>query len=171
MPKQQNPLTSSNAAECRMSATHLMDIMSTTLRESWGLLLITQTIENYELEPADKDEHWRLQAERHLEFLKVFGDYEERDPDFEFVPLEIAREVLSVEMQFQAKFDAEVRSFLNELSSESDHCLQEEVENVLRYLLTTQAAIASRLGEVLSELKSYPHHYAKQQAHDVLLTS
>lgn len=166
MSQVQIPLISVHAHEGQMSGTQLMDIMSTTLRDSWGVLLGIQTTQQCGLEPFEKDEHWKRQTELHLRFLRNFwNDDEGFCAAFAIGLFELARTFLTNELHFQAKFESEVRSYMNESSGYED----DELKQLFEYLLATQAAIAFRLGEVLSELKSHPHHYMTQETHDALM--
>lgn len=152
------------------SGTQLLDIMATTLRESWGLLLSLEVPQSYLLEPSDKDEHWKNQTELHLKFLSDFWDSDNGFLDrYQFGVLKLAQEFLTKELQFQAKFEVEAREFLEECSS--GHEIYNEVVDLLEYLLTTQAALVRRLGEVMAELKSQSHLQAKQQARGSLITA
>lgn len=153
-----------------MSGTQLLDIMATTLRESWGLLLSLEVPQTYGLKPSGKDEHWKRQSELQLKFLSDFWDPE--DGIYSDDPcgvLESARVLLINELQFQAKFEAEAKSFLNHCSA--GHDCYESVVDLLVYLHNTQAAVVRRLGDVMTELKSQSHRQANQQARESLMTA
>lgn len=153
-----------------MSGTQLLDIMATTLRESWGLLLSLELPQTYGLEPSDKDEHWKQQSELHLTFLRDLWDSEDGiHSSNPFGVLESARALLTNELQFQAKFEAEARLFLEDCSA--DHEIYESVVDLLVYLHNTQAAVVRRLGDVMAELKSQSHPHASQQAGESLMTA
>ena len=59
-----------------MSGTELLNIMTTTLSESWGLILSIESTQNYGLDLEGRDEHWTHQTEMHLRFLREFWDNE-----------------------------------------------------------------------------------------------
>jgi hypothetical protein len=154
----------------QMSGTQLLDIMATTLRESWGLLLTLEAPQAYGLEPSDKEKHWKRQSELHLKFLSQFWDGDDGIHSCDtFGLLESARVLLTDELQFQAKFEAEARSFLVDRSTAYE--IYESVVDLLVYLHNTQAAVVRRLGDVMAELEYLPNCHADQQADESLLTA
>jgi hypothetical protein len=154
----------------KMSGTQLLDFMATTLRESWGLLLSIEVTQAYGLEPSEKDDHWKHQSELHLKFLSQFWDGDDGIHSCDtFGLLESARVLLTNELQFQAKFEAEARSFL--VNCSTGHEIYDSVVDLLVYLHNTQAAVVRRLGDVMAELESLPNRHADQQADESVLTA
>lgn len=130
----------------------LLEILTTTLKESWGILLYVEWPESYGLELDYLDEHWGSHAKTIQEFLKDHGDSDNSFVgDYKVGALQLLHELLIRELRVQSTLQQDVHSMLEESLDDSD--VREPLTSLLGYLHITQAALLERLEFIRVEIE------------------
>ena len=133
----------------------LLEIMTTTLSESWTIILKVDEPLCVMGDQMDLNTHWNHQAEMIQRFLsgslgdRGFGNAEAQDY---FDTVSVMIEFLTEELRFQSKLLLESLDYLVDDVELGRTCHVDELE---QYLVVTRAAIGERLEYLLGEMKRH----------------
>ena len=135
------------------SGALLLDIVRSTLTESWGTLLFLDDALNFICLPEDMPEaHWNRQTEFIGTFLRhsmCNGGFATSTEEYHDEALELTKAFLTEELEFQLMVATAAR---NELSVDLDDYEMSSIAELLQYSLTVQAAVVGRMKIVASEV-------------------
>lgn len=147
------PVLSSFDIEQHQTWSLLFEMMSTTLKESWGIALYSSIPARYIIDRKDLYEHWSRQTENVTLFLESVGEvnpiYWVNDEDL-IEPHRLLQEILKCELSFQSKLQQQVDAVMTGASGGLEEFAF--FAALLEYLHRTQAAITVRMHKVREEI-------------------
>ena len=151
-----NKTENDNEVERTEPISLLLELTSSTMKESWEILLLLKDLWCYDIEPDRIWEHWKRQSELQYELVSNWSHHDHNDDDGYQDGIAFANfyRFMVNEISFLSAFqkllqERCVKTTINELQ-------YDDFFNLYRHVLQTQAEIVERIGTAVQFFEYLP---------------